>query len=111
MLQCVTGRQEFQGAETEKVAVQHLYFTGHMKLLVSRTECQAFIACTRVKSRQTTDARRFSFRRTKILLWNVKEHSLKRGLLHETKIRSKAEKGVWKDLLIFENGKYFIIIK
>jgi len=93
------------------VAVQRLYFAGHTKLLVARTECQAFIARTRVKSRQTTDERRFSSRRIKILLWNVTEHSLKRGPLHEIKIRSKAEKGVWKYLLRFENAKYFIIIK
>jgi hypothetical protein len=77
------------------VDVQRLYFAGHKKVLVSRTECQAFIACTKVKSRQTTDARRISFRTIKILMWNVTEHSLKRGLLHEIKIRSKAEKGVW----------------
>jgi hypothetical protein len=93
------------------VDFQRLYFAGHRKVSVSRTEFQAFITCTRVKSRQTTDARRISFRRIKILLWNVTEHSLNRRLFHYIKTPSKAEKWVWKDLLRFEKSKYFIIIK
>ena len=85
------------------MAVQRLYVAGHRKVLVSRAECQAFITCTRVKSRQTAESRRIFIRRIKILLWNETEHSLKRTLLYEVKIRSRAEKRVWKDFFFYDS--------